>query len=44
MSSESATRKEIIDLRLKDAGWDVSDRTQVIEIQRGIAELEEILG
>lgn len=31
MSSESKTRKEIIDLRLKDAGWDVSDRTQVIE-------------
>lgn len=31
MPSESATRKAIIDLRLKDAGWDVSDRTQVIE-------------
>ena len=31
MSSESSTRQEIIDLRLKDAGWDVSDPTQVIE-------------
>ena len=31
MSTESATRKEIIDLRLKEAGWDVRDRTQVIE-------------
>jgi type I restriction enzyme, R subunit len=31
MSLESATRKEIIDLHLKSAGWDVSDRTQVIE-------------
>jgi len=31
MPSESQTRKEIIDLRLKDAGWNVSDRTQVIE-------------
>jgi len=31
MPSESKTRKEIIDLRLKDAEWDVSDRTQVIE-------------
>ena len=31
MSSESSTRKEIIDHRLKDAGWSVSDRTQVIE-------------
>ncbi|MBK1883787.1 DEAD/DEAH box helicase family protein [Luteolibacter pohnpeiensis] len=30
MSSEYQTRKEIIDLRLKGAGWDVSDRTQVI--------------
>ncbi len=29
--SESQTRKEIIDVRLKSAGWDVSDRTQVIE-------------
>jgi type I restriction enzyme R subunit len=31
MASESATRKEVIDLRLKKAGWDVLDRTQVIE-------------
>ena len=31
MSSELQTRKEIIDLRLKAAGWNVSDRTQVIE-------------
>ena len=31
MLSESSTRKEIIDRRLRDAGWDVADRTQVIE-------------
>jgi type I restriction enzyme, R subunit len=31
MSSESTTRKEIIDRRLNDAGWSVADRTQVIE-------------
>lgn len=31
MSSESSTRKEIIDHRLKDSGWNVSDRTQVME-------------
>jgi type I restriction enzyme, R subunit len=31
MPSESETRAKIIDLRLKDAGWDVLDRTQVIE-------------
>jgi hypothetical protein len=31
MPSESQTRTKIIDLRLKDAGWDVLDRTQVIE-------------
>jgi len=31
MSSEAQLRKEIIDLRLKEAGWNVSDRTQVIE-------------
>lgn len=31
MSLESTTRKEIIDLSLKSAGWDISDRTQVIE-------------
>src|SRR5581483_4266707 len=31
MSTESVTRKEIIDLRLKEAGWDVADRMQVIE-------------
>lgn len=31
MKNEAQTRKEIIDLRLKQAGWNVSDRTQVIE-------------
>lgn len=31
MSTESHTRKEIIDLRLQDAGWNILDRTQVIE-------------
>ncbi|MEJ7823089.1 MAG: DEAD/DEAH box helicase family protein, partial [Chitinophagaceae bacterium] len=31
MSNEKLTRKEIIDNRLKQAGWNVSDRTQVIE-------------
>jgi type I restriction enzyme R subunit len=31
MPLESTTRKEIIDLRLKAAGWDVLDHTQVIE-------------
>ena len=31
MSLESTTRKEIIDLRLKLAGWDLSDRTQIVE-------------
>jgi type I restriction enzyme, R subunit len=31
LRNEKLTRKEIIDLRLKQAGWDVSDRTQVIE-------------
>jgi type I restriction enzyme, R subunit len=31
MSLEATTRREIIDLRLKGAGWDVSDKTQVIE-------------
>ena len=31
MPSESETRTKIINLRLKDAGWDVLDRTQVIE-------------
>ena len=31
MLPESATRKEIIDLRLKEAGWNVTDPTQVIE-------------
>lgn len=31
MPTESATRKEIIDIRLKEAGWNVADRTQVIE-------------
>ena len=31
MKNEKLTRKEIIDTRLKQAGWNVSDRTQVIE-------------
>lgn len=31
MKDEKRTRKEIIDIRLKKAGWDVSDRTKVIE-------------
>ncbi len=31
MKTEKLTRKEIIDLRLKQAGWNVSDPAQVIE-------------
>lgn len=31
MKTEKLTRKEIIDKRLKQAGWNVADRTQVIE-------------
>ncbi|MFH1004256.1 MAG: DEAD/DEAH box helicase family protein [Bacteroidota bacterium] len=31
MKTEKLTRQEIIDLRLKKAGWTVTDRTQVIE-------------
>lgn len=31
LSTEKQTRKEIIDRRLKQAGWNVTDRTQVIE-------------
>ncbi len=31
MKNEKLTRKEIIDKRLKQAGWKVTDRTQVIE-------------
>ena len=31
MKNEKLTRKEIIDNRLKQAGWNVADRTQVIE-------------
>jgi type I restriction enzyme, R subunit len=31
MLPESEARKKIIDLRLRDAGWLVSDRTQVVE-------------
>lgn len=31
MKNEKQTRKEIIDNRLKQSGWDVNDRTQVIE-------------
>ena len=28
---ESTTRKELIDIQLKEAGWDVNDHTQVVE-------------
>jgi type I restriction enzyme R subunit len=31
MPTESTTRKKIIDIRLGEAGWDVADRTQVVE-------------
>ena len=31
MKNEKLTRKEIIDKRLKQAGWNVSDRTQIVE-------------
>lgn len=31
MKNEKLTRKEIIDNRLKKAGWNVTDRTQVVE-------------
>jgi type I restriction enzyme R subunit len=31
VKEEAITRKQIIDLRLRDADWDVLDRTQVIE-------------
>lgn len=31
MKNEKLTRKEIIDKRLKQADWDVADRTQVVE-------------
>ena len=31
MKNEKQTRKEIIDTRLKQAGWNITDRTQVIE-------------
>jgi type I restriction enzyme, R subunit len=31
LSDEKHTRKQIIDTRLKEAGWDVTDRTQVVE-------------
>jgi type I restriction enzyme R subunit len=31
MPPESITRKEIVDRRLKEAGWNVADRTQVLE-------------
>jgi len=29
--NESKTRKEIIDVQLKEAGWDVNDRSKVVE-------------
>jgi len=31
LKNEQLTRKEIIDNRLNQAGWNVTDRTQVIE-------------
>ena len=31
MKNEKQTRQELIDIQLKEAGWNVSDRTQVIE-------------
>lgn len=31
MKNEKLTRKEIIDNRLKQAGWNVDDRAQVVE-------------
>ena len=31
MPTEAATRKKIIDFRLEKAGWNVADRTQVVE-------------
>jgi len=31
LSNEKQTRKEIIDTRLQQAGWNVADRTQVVE-------------
>ena len=31
MRDERQTRKEVIDIRLKKAGWNVSDKTQVLE-------------
>lgn len=31
MKNEKHTRKEIIDIRLKQAGWNINDRTQVVE-------------
>lgn len=31
MKSEKETRKDIIDQRLQEAGWNLQDRTQVIE-------------
>jgi type I restriction enzyme R subunit len=31
LKNEKLTRKEIIDLKLKQAGWNVADRTQVVE-------------
>ncbi|AEE19687.1 DEAD/DEAH box helicase family protein [Dokdonia sp. 4H-3-7-5] len=29
--NESTTRKELIDVQLKEAGWDINDHTQVVE-------------
>ena len=29
--NESTTRKELIDVQLKEAGWDVTDLSQVVE-------------
>ncbi len=41
MSNEKHTRKEIIDKRLKTAGWDVNNKSQVLEeyeLQVGLPE------
>ncbi|TWU16864.1 hypothetical protein [Allorhodopirellula heiligendammensis] len=43
MSDESATRKEIIDKRLAEAGWNVFDPTQVVlELSIAILPAEKV--
>lgn len=34
MSTEAKTRKNLIDAKLKEAGWDVDNRTQVVLTSR----------